>query len=321
MSSTTSLDVVLPIGRTSVAVSRPVADRAACRDDSRTLVAIGLIVASTLAFALSDIAAKLLQTAAGADRITWWRYCVYFLSVVPFAVGREGRALLRPRAPGLQTLRALGAIGATLFFVYSLAFLQIPEATAITFVSPIFIMALSIVFLGEVVGIRRWAAAAVSFVGVLIIVQPGTAGFSLAALLPIASAISGAIATVATRRLLADSAETTMAWTATIGIVICTLVALPHASLPSLYEVTYGVATGVGFAVGQLLIVTAYRMAPVSILAPFSYVQLLSAGFLSLAVFGVLPTVPTLIGSAMIAACGVYSAHRERRRVAAKTNG
>ncbi len=60
MSSTTSLDVVLPIGRTSVAVSRPVADRAACRDDSRTLVAIGLIVASTLAFALSDIAAKLL---------------------------------------------------------------------------------------------------------------------------------------------------------------------------------------------------------------------------------------------------------------------
>jgi drug/metabolite transporter (DMT)-like permease len=180
-------------------------------------------------------------------------------------------------------------------------------------------MALSIVFLGEKVGIRRWTAAAVSFCGVLLVVRPGTGGFSYAALFPLASAIAGAASTVITRRLLADSAETTMLWTAVIGLITSTVLAAPAASVPSVYEVVCGLLTGLMFAVGQLLVVTAYRMTPVSILAPFSYAQMLSAGLFSYMFFSVLPNSWTIAGSVIIAASGIYSANRERIKAADRT--
>lgn len=278
------------------------------------LFAIGLIVASTLSFAICDIAAKLMQTEASADRITWWRYVVYIAVAVPLAAWRMGWRSLTPFAPGLQILRGVCAVGSTALFVYGLHYLEVPETTSIAFMSPIFVMALSIVFLGEVVGIRRWISALISFAGVLLVVRPGTSGFEIAALLPMASALSGAFATVITRRLLVDSAETTMLWTAVIGFAITTAMMAPGWSMPSLYEVACGLVTGGGFAVGQVLVIVAYRTAPVSVLAPFSYVQLLSAGVLSFAFFGVLPSLWTLAGMSLIAMSGIYTAHREHVR-------
>lgn len=308
MSTSTPVDAALPSAERAPLPPALAGDR--------TLLAIGLVILSTVVFAASDIAAKMMQAEASADRITWWRYVVYFALVLPLAWRRNGRRALVSAAPLLQIARGVCAIGATLFFVQGLSYLEVPEITAIVFVSPIFVMALSVPFLGEVVGIRRWAAALVGFAGVLVIVRPGTGSFQIAALLPVASALVGAGAAVITRRLRADSAETTMLWTAVIGFAAVTALVLPHWSAPSSFEVACGVVGGLGFAAGQVMCVFAYRLAPVSVIAPFGYVQMLSAGILSYAFWGVVPGASTLFGAAMIAASGIYSAHRERRRAA-----
>jgi drug/metabolite transporter (DMT)-like permease len=320
LSTSTPIDAVAPAERTPVlplfSPSAP-APRTAETDAARVaLVAIGLILASTVSFAVCDVAAKMLQTEASADRITWWRYVTYFAISVPLALRRDGLGALRPSAPGLQVLRGALSILCTFLFLYGLRFLDIPETTAIAFAAPIFVLGLSIVFLGEKVGPARWIGAVISFAGVLIIVRPGAAGFSMAAMFPVLSALAGAGATVITRRLRTDSAETTMLWTSTIGFAVSTALVLPAWSAPSLFEIACGLGTGIGFGIAQVMVVTAYRMAPVSMLAPFSYAQMPTAGLFSVVFFGVMPNVWTLMGSALIAGSGIYAAHHERSRAA-----
>ena len=95
-------------------------------------------------------------------------------------------------------------VGSALLFTIGLRFLPLADATATVFVSPIFITALSIVFLGEVVGWRRWTAAAVGLLGVLIVVRPATSAFQPAALFPLVAALSWAASVIATRKMSAS---------------------------------------------------------------------------------------------------------------------
>ena len=154
-----------------------------------TFAAIGLALLSTVFFAMGDVAAKVLTGTLPAIEVTWLRYVVFCLVVVPTVfVARGTRAMHTPRLR-LQIIRALAVAGSSVLFILGLGHLQVAEATAINFISPIFITALSIPLLGEKVGIRRWAAAAVGFLGVMLVVQPGGSAFQVAALLPIGAAL------------------------------------------------------------------------------------------------------------------------------------
>jgi drug/metabolite transporter (DMT)-like permease len=158
--------------------------------------------------------------------------------------------------------------------------------------------------------------------GMLIILRPGSDAFTLAALFPIGSAAAWASAVIVTRRIGAvDAAETTLFWTAGVGFAVVTLV-LPFlmlfgpagVTLPSLSQIGLGLLVGLFSAAAQYLVVLAYRAAPASVLAPFSYTQLLTSGLLGVAVFGHVPDGWTLLGAAVIAASGLYMAYRERVR-------
>jgi drug/metabolite transporter (DMT)-like permease len=283
---------------------------------------IPLLLASVSLFSVSDALTKRLGETLPAIEVAWLRYATFLLIASIPLLRARGRGLLRSRAPGLQVLRGLGVVGSAILFISGLQHLPLADATAINFVSPAFVTVLSVVFLGERAGWRRWSAIGVGMLGMLIILRPGSDAFTLAALLPIGSAAAWASAVTVTRRIAAvDAPETTLFWTAGIGFVVVTLL-LPllmlfgpaGVTLPNLSQIGLGLLVGLFSAAAQYMVVLAYRAAPASVLAPFSYTQILTSGLLGVAVFGHVPDGGTLLGAAVIAASGLYMAHRERVR-------
>ncbi|WP_262300176.1 DMT family transporter [Microvirga sesbaniae] len=279
-----------------------------------TVTAISLALLSTAFFAMGDVAAKVLTGTLPAIEVTWLRYVVFCLVVIPTVfILRGPRAMHTPRLR-LQVIRALAVAGSAVLFILGLGYLPVAEATAINFISPIFITALSIPLLGETVGIRRWAAAAMGFLGVMLVVQPGGSAFQTAALLPIGAALAWAVAAIATRLMSSERPEATLAWSAIIGLLALTAFVPFHWRTPAAGELGVAVLMGACSTMGHWLIILAYRKAAVSTIAPFSYTQLLFAGLLGFAVFGTVPGAMTLVGGLVIAASGLYTAHRERIR-------
>jgi drug/metabolite transporter (DMT)-like permease len=188
-------------------------------------------------------------------------------------------------------------------------------ATATSFVTPLFVTALSIPLLGETVGWRRWLATLVGLVGVLIVVRPGGAGFQLASLLPVVSALSWAFGLIMTRMMsTTENPITTLAYSAIVGFIILTAM-LPLQWQPlSGQTILIGMFIGIASTIGHWLLILAYRHADASLLAPFSYAQLLWASLFGYFLFAVLPDIWTLVGAVIIAGSGLYTAHRERIR-------
>jgi drug/metabolite transporter (DMT)-like permease len=295
------------------AVLRAPAGLAALPADS-TLAGIGLIVASTIFFSAGDITAKMMTETLPPVEVTWIRYAVFLAAMWPAAAAVKGWSALRSARPGLQIVRGLAVVVSSVLFILGLAHLPVAETTAINFMSPAFVTALSIPLLGERVGIRRWLAAAAGFLGVMIIVQPGSDAFQPAALFPLAAATVWAGAAIATRMMSREAPETTLAWSAGVGFVVLSLLVPFSWQTPTATEVGLGILTGLGSTAGHWLLVQAYRRAPASVLAPFSYVQLVFAAAFSFLAFGAVPGPSTFLGGAVIVASGLYTAHRERVR-------
>jgi drug/metabolite transporter (DMT)-like permease len=276
------------------------------------------LVGSTIFFSVSDVITKMLADSLPAIEIAWLRYVTFALLVVPFVVANGGWGALRSTRPRLQVFRGLGTVGSALLFTASLPYLSVADATAIYFISPILITALSIPFLGEVVGWRRWTAAAFGLLGVLIVIRPGTSAFELAALLPLLGATSWAGAAIVTRVMSgSDKPLTTLVYSALVGLAVLSLL-LPFAWVtPTWREVALGLCVGILSTIGHWLVVQAYRHASASTVAPFAYVQLIWAGALGYAVFGSFPDGWTATGAVVIALSGLYTAYRERVRKSA----
>lgn len=281
-----------------------------------------LLIGSTIVFSFCDVVTKHLAATLPAAEIAWMRYATFSCLIVPMIVLTGRASLLRAKRPGLQVLRSLGMIGSTVFFTQGLRYLPVAESTAIYFISPILIMALSIVFLGESVGWRRWIAACVGLTGVLVVIRPGTDAFQATALLPLLGATSWAAGSVVTRKMSgSDHPLTTLAYSAVAGCVLLGL-ALPFNWVtPTASEIGFALLMGLFFAVGQWFVVMAYQHGNASVIAPFSYVQLIWAGALGYMVFGSVPDRWTVIGACIIAASGLYTAYRERVRAMQRRAG
>jgi drug/metabolite transporter (DMT)-like permease len=222
---------------------------------------------------------------------------------------------LRSDRPRFQVMRGVTLLGSSLLFITGLRYLPIAEASATGFVSPLFVTALSIIFLGERVGMRRWMATAVGLFGVLVILRPGTSAFHAAAFFPVISALSWASTLIMTRMMSGrDPAITTMTYSSIVGISILTLLVPFVWVAPSWHDLLFGLLIGVASTLGQWIVVLAFRYADASVLAPFQYTQLLWVSILGFLVFGELPDVWTVVGAVFIVASGLYTAHRERVR-------
>jgi drug/metabolite transporter (DMT)-like permease len=275
-------------------------------------------LAAMLLFSCSDVVSKVLNRTLPPVEICWLRYAVFCGLIVPYIL-RRGPGVLHSTRPGLQALRAFGLVAATLFFIVAVRYLPVAEATATHFVAPLFITALAIPVLGEVVGWRRWIAAAVGFIGVVVVVRPLGASFQLASLIPLLSASSSACALVLTRKLVgADSTATTLLWSALLGFLLVSCLLPMGFVVPSPLEMALALAVGIGTGVAQWFIVLAYRYADASLLAQFSYFQIIIAAVLGFVVFGAIPDAWSYVGAGLIIGSGLYSAHRDHVQVRAE---
>jgi drug/metabolite transporter (DMT)-like permease len=294
---------------------KKLAGRTAPARADRPFRGIALILASTVFLGLSDVTSKYLSATLPSIEITWIRFVVFALVMVPAMLPGSHLFALRTTRPGLQVMRGVALLGSSLFFISGLRFLPIAEASATGFVSPLLVTALSIVFLRESVGLRRWLATAVGLIGVLIILRPGSSAFHPAAFFPLVSALSWACMLIMTRMMSGrEAVVTTMTYSAIVGVGILTALVPLVWVAPSWHDILFGVLIGVASTAGQWIVVLAFRYADASVLAPFSYTQLLWVSTLGFLVFGEVPDIWTVTGAFFVVASGLYTAHRERLR-------
>lgn len=286
-------------------------DKALHHDRRAILIGIAVMVLNSFFWAASDTAAQYLTDSLPALQITFLRYVFHFALLLPLFRKGIRKAVTTQHLP-LQILRGVFAAVSGIFFIVGLNTIPVADATAVTFVAPFIIMAAAALILKEHVGVRRWTAAGIGLIGVLIIVQPGTDAFRWAALFPAAAATCGASAIVITRMMPNENPMVTMIYTGGVGVIVCGMTSLMTWQTPSLVEWCVIFLVGLFAALANFAQIWGFRRLPAAILAPFSYAQLVWASLLGFLVFGVWPTSATLLGALIIALSGIYSAYREQ---------
>ncbi len=204
-------------------------------------------------------------------------------------------------------------IGQMTAFIVAVRVMPLADVHAILAAAPILVMALAAVFLGEKIGPRRILAVAVSFIGVLVIIRPGSTVFEPASLIALGGACCWATFQILLRVVGAkDSAETTTLYSAMVGFVFFSAAAPFFWKPPTPEGWAWLVAIGLLGACGHLLLSSAYRNAEASTLQPFSYAMPLFAVVLGWVVFGDFPDRWTLTGGSIVIASGLYALKRER---------
>ena len=248
--------------------------------------------------------------------VAWVRYTVHTALASALLLPRRGRGLLRTHSLRGQLLRGALMIVTTLLFFSVLKRVPLAEGTSMNFLAPIFLMALAPWLLGERHRLHRWCGVALGFTGMLLVVRPGAGLDPIGGALGVATALAFAGFQIATRRLARDDPLTTNYYGGLIGTVSLTL-ALPWFwQAPDLSPLQWALllSTGVTGAIGHGLQSAAYARSPATLLAPYSYLQIVSATALGWAVFGQLPGGTTALGIGFICAAGLAVAIVERWR-------
>jgi drug/metabolite transporter (DMT)-like permease len=235
------------------------------------------------------------------------RYVVAFVLSV-LVIMRTGKPhLMATRHPALQALRGVLLMVATMLNFIAIIYLQLAQTAAIFFTIPLWVCALSVPILGEHVGLRRWIAVVVGFLGVLVIMRPGSDSFHWAMLLSIASSFCGAIYNIVTRKVGGrDRAETSLFYVGFIG-ALAAAVPLPFVwQAPQGLQWLYLAFVGLAGTIGHFMLIQAHRLAPASALAPFMYTQIVWMILMGYVFFGDVPDLWTLIGAAIVVASGLF---------------
>lgn len=270
-------------------------------------------------FCLMDAGLKRLSMHYPAFQVAALRGASSLPLVLAWALATTGAApLLRVRWP-LHLLRGGLGIAMMASFVYALRTLPLSSAYSIFFIAPLLITALSVPFLGERVGPRRWGAIVIGLIGVLVLLRPTGAGMlSLAALAVLVAAVMYAISAI-TVRLLArtDSTQSMMVWLMAMMAVGAGLLAWPQWVPLRGADLWLIGAIGIAGSVGQYTITEAFRLGEASLIAPLEYTALVWGVLLDATLWGVLPDAVTWLGAAIIIASGLYLLRRETVHVQA----
>jgi drug/metabolite transporter (DMT)-like permease len=272
-----------------------------------------LIVFSSLCFALIDGISKLMVEEVNPLMIVWGRYAMALPAMIVLA-WRHPRRLLASNRPVAQIFRALLPLLLSIAIIVSLQYLPLADMTAILFTMPLMLILLAALFLRERITAAQLAAVVVGFAGAIIIVRPGIGALQWAALLTLAAAFGAALLQILTRWLREGSDPlATFAYTMLVGFAAASL------PLPWVWQnmsaVNWAllVAGGIVQLLAHAALIAGFSRAPSVTLAPFLYVQLAGAALFGIFVFDQWPDVPTIIGTGIIVASGLYVAAAERR--------
>lgn len=248
--------------------------------------------------------------------IIFFRNLFAFVPLLIYVSRTTGFSVLKTRRPLGHLARATVGLSGMVCGFSAVQYLPLTESTALQFTSPLFMTALSALLLAEPVGRHRWGAVLVGFVGVLIMARPLPGQMNVpGVLLGVTSAFCAAGAMVAIRQISDTEKGPTIVFYFTLaGAVLGLVGTLVHPVMPDPLTLAVLMLGGVIGGIGQMLLTEALRHAPLGLIAPFDYTQLVWASLLGLIVWGDLPHPTTLVGAAIVAASGVYILNRELRR-------
>jgi drug/metabolite transporter (DMT)-like permease len=289
------------------------------------LQGMALMAGAMIVLPAMDAIAKYMATfeAMSPGQVTFYRFFFQLACTLPILFAVFGLKALSAKRPWMNLLRGALHGAASLLFFVAVKYMPLADVFAIYFVEPFMLTGLSAIFLGDKVGWRRWLAIIVGFGGAMIVIQPSYEIFGLKALLPVFCAFLFSLYLFLNRAIGNADSPLTMQTMAGIGGTVFMagaltvgnglgasdfVVSLPSSVLGLVLLVVLGSLSGYV----HMIIVKAFRLAPLSLLAPFQYFEIISATILGYAVFGDFPTYSKWIGILIIVASGLFIIWRER---------
>lgn len=286
------------------------------RPKQNRLLGIGLRIGAVAGFAVMAAMIKLgYRAGIPTVELTFYRFAFGLPPLLLWIAWSRNFAAWRTARPLAHAWRAVAGLTTLVMAFTALAYLPLAEATTLSFAAPLFAIILSALILGEKVGPHRWSAVALGFVGVLVVMRPEASHLPATGLLLAAAAAFGVGVTTITIRQIGrtEGTQTIVLWFSLLSIVAIGVLMPFYASGHDGREWLILFAIGSFGGIAQLLLTASLRYAPVPVVVPFDYTQLLWAVALGWLVFGDRPASTTWLGAAAIIASGLYSLYREHR--------
>jgi drug/metabolite transporter (DMT)-like permease len=271
------------------------------------------MLTATCLFVCQDSTSRILLRTYAATEIAFVRYLVHMVLVAVFLTWHDPRLMIS-RRPALQLLRSIFLLCATLFAMLALKIMPLVDFSAIVWVAPVLVAALSIFMLNEKVSPGLWASVFAGLTGVWVIIGRTDMDFSLSMLFPFLAALANALYQITTRLLHgSDSSLTTLFYTAVAGVVFCGGF-LPFVTVtPNMVDAGLMLLLGLFGVTSHFCLIRAFAAAPANVVAPFGYSALLWAVLFSLLIFREIPSPRTLFGAALIVGAGLFIFLRSRK--------
>ena len=264
-------------------------------------------------FSAVDTQAKFLTDNLHPAQIAWSRQLGLLFGVLIY-LAIKGVGVLRTEHVGLQISRGALAAGSAVLFITAVKYVPLADAVAVSFVAPFMVTVMGALMLGEAVGVRRWSAIAIGFLGTLLVIRPGMGVVHPAMFLVVLAAALFALRQILSRRLGGtEKTATTIAYTAITASVLLT-VPMPFVWQTPEWGLEIGLLTGMAIlaAIAECMVIKSLELAQAVVLAPVHYSLLIWGTFYGWIVFDQLPDGWTWVGAAIILATGIYTLHRER---------
>jgi drug/metabolite transporter (DMT)-like permease len=289
---------------------------ASSRPDQNRLLGIGLRIGATTCFAFMAALIKLgYQAGVSTPELAFYRFAFGLPPLLVWIAWDRNVGVWRTERPMAHAIRAAIGLATMLLAFSSLAYLPLAESTTIGFAAPLFAVALSALILKEKVGRHRWSAVTLGFLGVLIVMRPGgTHVPAIGLVLAILAALGVGVVTIAIRQIgRTEGTQTTVLWFTLLSMLALSTLLPFYARLHD--GGTWAILAGLGLfgGFGQLFLTSSLRFAPVSVVVPFDYTQLLWAVLLGWFIFANQPPATTWAGAAVIIASGLYTVYREHK--------
>ena len=274
--------------------------------------AIILNLSAWVMLPIMDGFAKYLSTSIPVLQITWSRYFFTVVFVLPIMIFFFRKNLIWTEQPKLQLIRGLLLFCANILFFYSISIISLSKALTLAFIAPIIVTALSPILLGEKVGLRRWLAVIMGFIGSLIVIRPGFVEINLASIAALGTGMLYGFYLIVTRKLHnSDNPLLTLLLTGIVGGVIGSII-MPFVWVePTVSEWLMMSAIGFFASIGHLLLILSLMYADASKLAPFGYFEIVPNIIIGYFFFDNFPSFWHFIGLSIIISSGIYIFRRE----------
>jgi S-adenosylmethionine uptake transporter len=265
-----------------------------------------------LMFALNDVMGKWLVSTYSVGQVVLIRSAAALIVLAPFIWFNGPRKIVAVDRPWTQAARVVLSTAEVFAFYFAVVYLPLADVMSFYMAGPIYVAALSHLLLGEKVGWRRWMAILLGFCGVLIMLKPSSAAFSLSSGFALVGSISFAFAIILNRRLRGTSDTNLVTWQTIGTLLVGGVLSIGAWQTPSALDFGAMLLLGIVSCGAHLMITRALKLAPASTLAPLHYTLLLWAVVFGLVFFGDVPGPRILIGSGIVVLAGLFIFHRQK---------